>query len=305
MRDASVATNLKCGGCGRPLVKDGYLKCRRCKQLVEATLRQKMIFCPNCKKPRILLARYNQALCQDRRCPNYKQKIGTPMVPKDQGGGKMNTETVQISFKDLVDQEMEKLRKQIDDILRKEPKNKKETMEKEIALKYKIPRLKKELERLGQVKCLNFDVSKISQAIGIEPTKTDTQETTWVIDYPKREGWLELTIKPWELSAVITIHKVPWGAPKGRIKLSNLSNFYLPMEYQHGDMCPIGWSDHLKIKQGDGRITLVCGYPTLPHSDEVLEIAKCGIHRWEKKEDQFAIEKDICLPEGILCDCKW
>lgn len=82
MRDASLAADLECSGCGRKLVEDGHFKCVRCKVLVEATLGQKRIYCPNCSSPRVLLARNDEALCPESRsrCPNRKAGKGTPMA---------------------------------------------------------------------------------------------------------------------------------------------------------------------------------------------------------------------------------
>lgn len=81
MRNASFVSDLKCSGCSRKLVKDGFLKCTRCDALVPATLGGKRIFCPNCSSPRVLLARYDEALCPEskNRCQNRRENKGTPM----------------------------------------------------------------------------------------------------------------------------------------------------------------------------------------------------------------------------------
>lgn len=44
----AIAADLDCSGCGRPLIKDGQLKCLWCKpkRLVPATLGQKAIVLP-------------------------------------------------------------------------------------------------------------------------------------------------------------------------------------------------------------------------------------------------------------------
>ncbi len=62
-KNLQAATKLECEHCGWPLVKDGKLKCNRCKRTVQATLRQKPTFCRKCWKPRVTLAVRNQAVC--------------------------------------------------------------------------------------------------------------------------------------------------------------------------------------------------------------------------------------------------
>ena len=81
MQDASLVADLKCSGCGRPLVKDGCLKCTRCDALVVATLGENRIYCLNCSSPRVLLARNDEAMCPESksRCENRRENKGTPM----------------------------------------------------------------------------------------------------------------------------------------------------------------------------------------------------------------------------------
>lgn len=80
MLSASVVSLLDCRKCGQPLIIDGKLKCLRCKQEVPATLGQKKIFCPYCRKPKMLLAKYGQALCPRKGC----RGVGTPMFKKEE-----------------------------------------------------------------------------------------------------------------------------------------------------------------------------------------------------------------------------
>lgn len=116
MRDASLVAGLKCSGCERTLVEDGYLKCTRCDALVEATLGKKRIFCPSCSNPRVMLARHDEALCPEskKRCSNRREDKGTPMklttkeqeMTQDNVAGKAPSKTKEL--RDWLDAEIKR-----------------------------------------------------------------------------------------------------------------------------------------------------------------------------------------------------
>jgi len=72
-----IATELECQFCGWPLIKNGELMCHRSGHTVKATLGQKRIFCPYCRKPKVALAKNDRAICP--KCEKGKEE-GTPII---------------------------------------------------------------------------------------------------------------------------------------------------------------------------------------------------------------------------------
>lgn len=86
--ETAIVTDLKCFGCGNPIIKDGQFKCLRCrpKRNVPATLDKRDIVCPRHRQT-VVLMRYDRASgqyrahCQKSGCPSHDGKTGT-LIPQ-------------------------------------------------------------------------------------------------------------------------------------------------------------------------------------------------------------------------------
>lgn len=86
-----VAPNVKCSGCGNPIIKDKQFKCLRCRphRLVPATLDKQDIVCSR-HRSAVVFMRYSQrdgyrVHCQKSGCRNHGDKVGTPVLIGEEG----------------------------------------------------------------------------------------------------------------------------------------------------------------------------------------------------------------------------
>lgn len=112
MQDAPIiASNLSCQHCGWPLVKNGELKCKRSGHTVQATLGRGKIFCPYCRKPKVLLVdAKNQAICPQcskRTLITLKEQKMTQQTVAETSGVQEQKKSKTQELRDWLDGEIE------------------------------------------------------------------------------------------------------------------------------------------------------------------------------------------------------
>lgn len=211
--EVGAATELNCQFCGWPLIKDGELMCNRSstkghRHTVKATLGEKRIFCPFCRKPKVTLAKNDRAICP--KCEKGK-KEGTPMTI----GQEVHSKTKELQ--DWLDREISKIENNISILqsaikafethgfgaavfgkaMRYVDLTYDELEAKVVQDRKKLEEYKRQIELLESAREFNIDVEKMERAMGVvvEIRKYDAPALEWKKQYiPERETEFSLSL---------------------------------------------------------------------------------------------------------------